>query len=118
MEKCIPFLSKVINDKLREKFECGYANGYVAVPKTHPWFGKSYVGDIEDQIEVHGGLTYSGKFPTSSDLIMIEKGDVLPEDNWVFGFDTAHYGDNLFNCSKVSCIAETLALKVQLEKIK
>lgn len=118
MEKCIPFLSKRMNDKLREMFDCGYAHGYVAVPKTHPWFGKSYVGEIENQIEVHGGITFSGKFPISNDLIMIEEGDKLPEDNWVFGFDTAHYGDNLDNCSEVFCISETLKLKEQLEKIK
>lgn len=52
--------------------------GYVAVPKDHPFYGKEYC-DIEDKIEVHGGLTFSGKL---KDL----------EDLW-FGWDYAHYGD-------------------------
>lgn len=111
-----------MNDQLRginnPVISCGYSNGYVAVPKSHPWFGKSYVGEIENQIDVHGGITFSGKFKTTKNLIMINKGDKLPDDYWVFGFDTMHYLDNLETCNKDFCISETLRLKRQLEKIK
>jgi hypothetical protein len=51
-----------------------HKNGYVAVGKEHPLFGKQY--DALD-VSVHGGLTYSNK-----------QGDL-----WVFGFDTAHLYD-------------------------
>lgn len=52
--------------------------GYVSVPKNHPFYGKSY-WDIEDKIEVHGGLTFSGKLHGFEGL-------------W-FGWDYAHAGD-------------------------
>lgn len=60
----------------------GHHCGYVAVPEGHPLFGKHY--DHAGDIEVHGGLTYSGgegKYP-------VEAGGV-----WWFGYDCAHLGD-------------------------
>lgn len=47
-------------------------NGYVKLPAHHPDFGKHY-SVLEDDIPVHGNLTYSG-------------------GGW-FGFDTLHAGD-------------------------
>ena len=52
--------------------------GYVSIPKNHPFYGKNY-WDIEDTIEVHGGLTFSGKLPGLDGL-------------W-FGWDYMHAGD-------------------------
>lgn len=52
--------------------------GYVSIPKNHPFYGKNY-WDIEDKIEVHGGLTFSGKLPGLDGL-------------W-FGWDYMHAGD-------------------------
>lgn len=64
--------------------------GYVAVPKGHPWFEKSY-GDLEDlglAPEVHGGLTYSnhcqGEICHQSET---------EDEVWWLGFDCAHAGD-------------------------
>lgn len=34
--------------------------GYVSVPENHPFYGKN-CSEIEGDIEVHGGLTFSGK---------------------------------------------------------
>lgn len=48
----------------------GAMNGYVQIPKSHPWHGLDY-DDID--VEVHGGLTFS-------------------RDGWI-GFDTLHSGD-------------------------
>lgn len=48
-----------------------HLNGYVHIPAGHSLRGMDYM-EIEN-IEVHGGLTFS-------------------EDDWL-GFDTAHYGD-------------------------
>lgn len=52
---------------------------YVEIPKNHSYFKKSYM-DIED-IEVHGGLTFS------SDKLL------LLDNSWFIGWDYAHYGD-------------------------
>jgi hypothetical protein len=86
--------------------EHGYANGYVGVPKEHPWYGKHY-DEIESSydISVHGGLTFAGKLKEDS------------EDYWYVGFDTAHYRDNSHNCDKTYCENEVQSLKEQAEKI-
>ena len=79
----------------------GYLCGYVGVPPEHPWYGADYGSDPahpgesvwdEDSpadrenapdclINVHGGVTYSGK------------GVGVNEGQWVFGFDCTHSGD-------------------------
>lgn len=51
----------------------GAVNGYVHVPAGHPWHGLDYA-DIDDDVTVHGGLTYSAA-------------------GWI-GFDTLHAGDH------------------------
>ena len=97
----------------------GYANGYVAVPKDHPFFGKGY-DDVN--IDVHGGLTFAcpGNEITAASLPETEvlEGCLydLNEDWWVFGFDTCHYMDNLDNWPREAVITETLNLKKQLEE--
>lgn len=53
--------------------------GYVAIPEDHPYYGLDYE-EVEDDIDVHGGLTFSGKLE-----------DV---DGFLLGFDCAHAGDN------------------------
>ena len=59
--------------------EMGYRYGYVGIPKGHPSYGKDF-RDVD--VDVHGGLIYSGDNP-DSDL----------EDVWWLGFNCAHYGD-------------------------
>lgn len=59
--------------------------GYVAVPPSHPYYGKHYE---EVDLHAHGGLTYSN--PCQGDIC--HKTDI--EDKvWWFGFDCAHAGD-------------------------
>lgn len=57
----------------------GHLCGYVYIPKSHPLWGKGYyeLYEIDIDIDVHGGLTFAGQ----------------SGDEWVFGFDCAHYGD-------------------------
>lgn len=98
----------------------GYANGYVAVPRGHPFFGKNY-DDVP--VQVHGGLTfgYSGE-----DIMVIDSPETevlegslsdLDENWWVFGFDTCHCSDSLYNWPREAVIDETLSLKKQLEEL-
>jgi len=59
----------------------GNLNGYVILPKGH----KLYNGKTDD-IDCHGGITWSS-----------EAKELFPDeeftDEWVIGFDCAHYGD-------------------------
>ena len=57
-----------------------HLNGYVALPKGHPYYKKEYSGL---DVDVHGGLTFSKK----GDGKMREKG------YWWIGFDMGHSAD-------------------------
>jgi len=88
-----------------------HLNGYVGVPRNHPWYGVDYnqclrgckgkpnpiISSVisypctwesdhespENLIDVHGGLTFSGK----------GDGKQRPAGYWWFGFDCAHAFD-------------------------
>lgn len=57
-----------------------HLNGYVALPKGHPCYGKGY-DDID--AEVHGGLTFAHK----------GDGNEWEKGYWWIGFDCAHAWD-------------------------
>jgi hypothetical protein len=61
--------------------------GYVAVPPGHGCFEKEY-NDVE--VEVHGGLTFSG---LCQNHICHEPEPGQPDHVWWLGFDCAHWGD-------------------------
>jgi len=60
---------------MRTRF--GNLCGYAQVPNNHPWHGKQY---MELDVEVHGGLTFSGTREEGA------QGDFI-------GFDCANSGD-------------------------
>ena len=61
-----------------------HPTAYVELTKNHKYFNKDYM-DI-DEIECHGGLTYSNsKLKIGINRIM--------EGNWFIGWDYAHYDD-------------------------
>jgi len=81
------------------------ANGYVQIPKEHPWAKVACYDDVP--IDAHGGLTYGWKefHPVPLPEGMENVPNLFTEewakkmskayedvDGWV-GFDTAHYGD-------------------------
>ena len=66
-----PFL---IDTSVNNTWYCGYA----VIPEDHPFYGADY-DEVEDEIDVHGGLTFSGKLD-----------DI---DGYLLGFDCNHYGD-------------------------
>lgn len=53
--------------------------GYVGISVDHPLHSIHYT-DVGPDLEVHGGLTFSGELKKGCEL-------------WWFGFDCAHYGD-------------------------
>lgn len=67
--------------------------GYVGVKKGHPCFEKEH-SELECDILVHGGLTFSGKCHSSEDESqgICHKSDDI-DDVWWLGFDTAHSFD-------------------------
>lgn len=84
--------------------------GYVAVPESHPFFGKSYTyvngWDDDDlratrsyygshgqgKIDVHGGVTYAGECDGDpvEGICHVSDGE---DEVWWFGFDCAHCMD-------------------------
>ena len=100
--------SRVTEDILIEK---GWGNGYVAVHPSHPL----HLGDITQEkvslvqsLDVNGGITYN------------DYGDGVhaPLDWWVFGFDTAHFGNTIEQWPKEAVEAETKRLFSQLLDIE
>lgn len=113
--KCIAFLHNEINEEHRNYknqfgwgHDCGYANGYVAIPPEHPLHGRGY---DDFYVDIHGGLTYAASAaivkthfnPNFLELCFL---DDIPDDYWVFGFDTMHYLDTLDYWSRENVIKE------------
>lgn len=63
--------------------------GYVGVPKGHLFFEKDYM-DVEENVEVHGRLTYSGHCAGD---ICHEPKEGEPDNVWWLGFDCMHLFD-------------------------
>lgn len=77
-------------------------NGYVAVPKNHPAWGKSYY-DVD--VEVHGGLTFGKQGE--------EDNEKWPDSElYWFGWDTAHGFSGHWSLEDV--VAENNRLATQL----
>lgn len=123
--KLIAFLNKTRNEEYRKsmqetslKGDCGYANGYVGVPIEHPYHGKDYDKLL---VDIHGGLTFDASAKEVNkrwkNLEFIGEETELPDNYWVFGFDTLHCYDTLQTMPRERCVEETLKLKEQLEKM-
>jgi hypothetical protein len=102
---------KVEKDFIVDGYRCvviggsmGHRCGYVGLPKEHSLYGKHY-NDI-DNLDVHGGLTYSGggtnsKYPVESNL-------------WWLGFDCGHWLDGK-DFDLIAELADERTLKVMQE---
>lgn len=102
----------------------GYANGYVALPPTHPFHMVDY-SETDEYVRVHGGLTFGQSIDDikqdkdwvqCTECIGFDSLDDIPAGYWVVGFDTMHFGDGRLN--RDWCIEETLRLKNQLEAMQ
>ena len=85
--------------------EHGWGNGYVALPSTHPFYGLDY-DEIDEHVNVHGGLTYSKSYTHENEMY------------WLIGFDTMHSSDNPEYSNKEYVINETLNLLKQCLEFK
>lgn len=86
--------------------ESGWGRGYVIIPRSHPFFGKSY-NDIE-YLNVHGGITLS---ESSESFRLKEFGKI---EGWILGFDTAHLNDTIDSCSELYVIHEVIDFAIKL----
>lgn len=114
------------------EFQHGTHNGYVAVPPENKYHGRS--SEDMAEIDVHGGITLSEP-ATYPDVMnrreikqeyigkrnkLLEKAEFISDnteigdDWWIFGFDTAHWGDDKYNWDRKAVIDETLSLMEQL----
>lgn len=93
------------------KLPRGWGNGYVVVPKNHFAHGMRMftIEDLFPDLSVHGGITYAG-----SALNFLSKAPDLNIEDWVFGFDTCHYGDSIESWPQEAVQKETDYLLVQL----
>lgn len=118
--KCIAFLHNEVNTEhlnFKNQFgwdnDCGYANGYVAIPPEHPLHGCGY-DDFD--VDIHGRLTYSApaaivKTHFNPNFLELCELNDIPDDYWVFGFDTMHFLDTLDYWSREMVIAEVKKLE-------
>ena len=123
MKKIYAFLNNAVQHSVMGMIGAGYANGYVAVPPEHPLYGYGY-DTANETIDIHGGLTFSapmsdlkkhGDWKTYTECIGFDTLDEIPDDYYVFGFDTMHFGDD--ELGRDWCINETNDLLSQFEKI-
>ena len=104
---------------------CGKYNGYVgiiggdSVPLSCQ--GKrsyeDYDNSLDSKVDVHGGITFDGKFDETDSIIPITE---IPADWWkyrIVGFDCASFGDTEENCPFEFVKEETLRLQRQMEEI-
>ena len=63
--------------------------GYVAVPRSHPLYGRSTL-TVVDELEVHGGITYANR---CAGAICHDPEPGEPGDVWWLGFNASHLGD-------------------------
>lgn len=139
----IAFINTSRNDEIRTdarmQIDCGYANGYVAIPPGHPCHGKSSL-ELADEsgIIIHGGITYASPAVYGEEYngmkvnpayigmkAMVLNGaeylngdeNFILDDWWIIGFDTCHFGDSILRWTRNQVIKETLNLKAQLKEI-
>ena len=135
MNKCVAFIKS--NNWANYPILHGDYNGYVAVPPTNKYHGKTW--DVMDgYVKVHGGVTFSepatnGKETAVSkrkykseyvgkpcavleDAEFITGNTEIGTDWWIFGFDTFHCDENPVSWSRRAVVEETLSLKSQLEE--
>ena len=75
-----PYFLRLISKSLRDR--PFYLCGYVGVPKGHPLYKKNYKDNKFPDLNVHGGVTFTGFLSP-----------VSGKEFWFIGFDCAHAFD-------------------------
>lgn len=72
--------------------QCGFWCGYVGIDEDNGFYGLDYDDSDNMNLEVHGGVTFSGGLPSSAERNPELQTD-LDMNLWFFGFDCGHYND-------------------------
>lgn len=92
----------------------GWGNGYIVLPNGHPMHGKDYdtIHAEMPDLSVHYGLTFS------ESVSNLDWDELKDEDKggWVVGFDTAHWGDDIYKWPKIAVEAEAIRLLDQFKQ--
>lgn len=83
----------------------GHLCGYVALDGSSPFWEVDYGHEALSSLEVHGGLTFSGRLKAYNN-----------PDFWLLGFDCAHYQDTREVCTPeyVEAEVENMAAKLAI----
>lgn len=92
------FIPNFIDTGVNNTWYCGYA----VIPEDHPFYGMDH-DDVEVNINVHGGLTFSG--------------EIEDIDGYLLGFDCRHYGDSPYVQDEEYTLSECKRLVDQLIEI-
>ena len=116
----VPFDENFIPDR------CGWWNGYVAIPKYHPYYWIDY-RTLDDEIIaftnffVHWGLTFASHLSKLSPEYIQQYIDqnawaTAEDDVWIIWFDTVHPWDNKKEWTKDAVADHTIELKKAVTK--
>jgi len=109
--KCVAF---VLESPFKDMpdMNTGSHNGYVAIPKEHPLYGKkmSDVYDDKYQLMYNGGITWGAK---AGSLNNEPEG---LDGMWILGFDTSHSWDTSDHWSEYSVKMLAEEMKEELEQ--
>ena len=97
--------------------KCGWGNGYIVIPKNHPFY-KMHYNEIHEKydIDVHGGFTFAGE---AKEMSWPEVKDHMKKnDLWILGFDTNHAWDTEEKWPKREILKHTREIANKLNKIK
>ena len=90
----------------------GWGNGYVIIPPEHPFHGIHY-DQLNTIISIHGGITFS---EYGDEIKRWEEYKPEYDNNWIIGFDTCHYDDDLYKWPKSAIEEEVANLAKQCEE--
>jgi hypothetical protein len=88
LKKSLGVVEKFIKETTDKIYNEGWGSGYVFLSPEHPYHG-IYYDDLNNYIEVHGGLTFSDIIDTE----MCEYWEISTKyiGWWCVGFDTTHF---------------------------
>jgi hypothetical protein len=66
--------------------DMGFRCGYIAIPTDHKFYDNNFM-DNDEELEVHGGITFSEQHSLVEDILGKQC-----TDKWI-GFDAGHFGD-------------------------
>ena len=110
----VKFFVKPTRPEISAVMDCGWGNGYVILKQGHPYHGMHY---MDVPVAIEWGLTFGRHVKDLSLEFWPELSECDPND-YVFGFDTAHTGQNSKNWPRERVETETRQLAEQLGQIQ